>query len=217
MEVLYRALRTSVGSKALVAASGLTFAAWCALHVLGNFATFAGPAALDGYAAWLRRGYGVPLWGLRLALLGVVTTHVALALALWCRARAARPSGYRQVRTVAAGLATRLVRWCGLGLGLFTVFHVLHINYGLGLPGFVRGQVYENLRLAFLSPAMAGVYLLGALLVGLHLAHGLAAALSSLGLLALSTWTRRLAALFGALLAAGFAATPLAMALGVLP
>ena len=54
-------LGTSVGAKALVAVSGLAFAAWCALHVLGNVAAFAGPAALDGYAAWLRRVRRAPV------------------------------------------------------------------------------------------------------------------------------------------------------------
>jgi succinate dehydrogenase / fumarate reductase, cytochrome b subunit len=217
MQGLVAVLATSVGRKALVAGSGLVFAGWCALHVLGNTAAFAGQTALDGYAAWLRRGFGLPLWGLRLLLLAVVGTHVILAVALWRRARVARPQRYRQERAVAAGLATRLVRWCGVALGGFTVFHVLHINYGLALPGFVRGHVYQNLALAFASPVMTGLYVVAALLVGLHLAHGLAASLSSLGLLPPSTWTRRLAALFGSLLVVGFAATPLGMALGVLP
>lgn len=216
MRAIVAVLATSVGRKALVAASGLVFAGWCALHVLGNSAALVGPAALDGYAAWLRRGFGVPLWGLRLALLAVVATHVGLAVALWRRAQVARPDGYRQARVGTAGLATRAVRWCGVALGVFTVFHVLHINYGVALPGFVRGQVYQNLELAFASPVMTGVYLLAALLVGLHLAHGLAASLSSLGVLPVSSWTRRLAAVFGVLLVAGFAATPLGMALGVL-
>lgn len=216
MKGIVAVLATSVGRKALVAGSGLVFAGWCVLHVMGNAAAFAGPAALDGYAAWLRRGFGLPLWGLRLALLAVVGTHVGLALALWRRARSARPDGYQRSRAVAASFATRVVRWGGVALGLFTVFHVLHINYGLALPGFEPGRVYENLALAFASPAMTGLYLLAALLVGLHLAHGLAASLASLGWLAPSGWTRRLGALLAGLLVLGFAATPLGMALGVL-
>ncbi len=216
MGAIVAVLATSVGRKALVAASGLVFAGWCALHVLGNAAAFAGPAALDGYAAWLRRGFGLPLWGLRLGLLAVAGSHVVLALALWRRARAARPAGYRLERALAPSFATRAVRWCGLALGLFTVFHVLHINYGVALPGFVRGEVYQNLQLAFRSPLMTAVYVLASLLLGLHLSHGLGAALSSLGWLPVSVWTRRLGAVAGALFVAGFAATPLGMALGVL-
>lgn len=217
MEVLYRALRTSVGSKALVAASGLTFAAWCALHVLGNFATFAGPAALDGYAAWLRRGYGVPLWGLRLALGAVIGVHAALGLALWRRARAARTERYRLSPRVHVSLASRAVRWCGVGLGLFLVFHVLHVNFGLFLPGFVRGHVYANMARAFASWPMLAIYLLASLLVGVHLAHGFGAALSSLGWLSPSATTRRLGLILAVPFVVGFAAAPLALGLGVLP
>lgn len=217
MEVLYRSLRTSVGCKALVAASGLIFAAWCALHVLGNFAVFAGPAALDGYAAWLRRGYGVPLWGMRLALATVIGAHAALALLLWRRASAARSQRYRQRSRTNTSLASRAVRWCGVGLGGFLVFHVLHVNFGLLLPGFVRGQVYANMARAFASWPMLALYLLASLLVGVHLAHGFGAALSSLGWFAPSATTRRLGLLLALPFVVGFAAAPLALGLGVLP
>ena len=217
MEVLYRALRTSVGRKALVAASGLTFAAWCTVHVLGNFAAFAGPAALDGYAAWLRRGYGVPLWTMRLALATVVVAHAGLGLLLWRRARAARTEPYRLISHAHSSLASRAVRWCGVGLGVFLVFHVLHVNFGLFLPGFVRGHVYANMARAFASWPMLTVYLLASLLVGVHLAHGFGAALSSLGWLASSATTRRLGLVLAVPLVLGFAAAPLALGLGVLP
>lgn len=209
-------LGTSVGYKALAASSGLLSAAWCALHVLGNAAAFSGPAALDTYAAWLRKGSGVPLWGMRCAVLALFGTHVALGLGLWWRARAARPTRYRISSAAATPLASRLLRWGGVGLAAFIAFHVLHVNYGWLHPHFVRGRVYENLLAAFASPLMVAVYLLGSLLVALHLAHGLAAAAASLGWWAPSVTSRRLALAVGAALGLGFAATPLAMALGVL-
>jgi succinate dehydrogenase / fumarate reductase cytochrome b subunit len=206
-----------VGRKALVAASGLGFAAWCALHVLGNFATFAGPAALDGYAAWLRRGYGVPLWGMRLVLATVIGAHAGLGLSLWSRARAARGQPYRRVTRLSTSLTSRAVRWCGVALGAFLVFHVLHVNFGLLLPGFVRGHVYANMARAFASWPMLTVYLLASLLVGVHLAHGFGAALSSLGWFAPSPTTRRLGLALAAPFVLGFAAAPLALGLSVLP
>jgi succinate dehydrogenase / fumarate reductase, cytochrome b subunit len=216
MKAIAAALATSAGYKALVAVSGLLLCAWCALHILGNGAAFAGPGALDGYAAWLRRGAGVPLWGMRLLLLAVAAAHVGLASSLWLRARAARREGYRVVRYAVPGFAARFMRACGVALGLFIVLHVLHINYGVFLPGFVRGQVYANLAQAFGSPVWLGVYLLGSLLLGVHLAHGLCAALSSLGWLAPSPNTRRVSTGLATLCVLGFSATPVAMALGVL-
>jgi succinate dehydrogenase / fumarate reductase cytochrome b subunit len=213
---LSKSWSSSVGYKALVAGSGLLSAGWCALHVLGNAAAFSGPAALDGYAAWLRQGAGVPLWGLRCALLAVFGLHVTLALQLWRRARAARPMPYRVSSAAATPLASRLLRWGGVLLGAFIVFHVLHINYGWLHPHFVRGRVYENLLAAFASPLVVAVYLLGSLLVAVHLAHGLSAAAASLGWRAPSATSRRLALALGTAIGLGFAAAPLAMGFGVL-
>ena len=207
---------SSVGYKALLASSGLLAAAWCALHVLGNAAAFAGPAALDRYAAWLRKGAGVPLWGMRCALLVLVGAHVTLGLCLWGRAQAARPTRYRVSSAAATPLAARVLRWGGATLGAFVVFHVLHINYGWLHPHFVRGRVYENLLAAFASPVVVALYVLGALLVAFHLAHGLAAAASSLGWRPPSVTSRRVALAFGTAIGIGFAAVPLAMGLGVL-
>jgi succinate dehydrogenase / fumarate reductase cytochrome b subunit len=207
---------SSVGKKALVASSGLLSAGWCALHVLGNAAAFAGPAALDGYAARLRTAASVPLWGMRSVLLVLFGLHVTLGLNLWWRAQAARPIGYRVSSAAATPFASRLLRWGGALLGTFLVFHVLHINYGWLHPHFVRGHVYENLRVAFASPVVVAVYVLGSLLVALHLAHGLGAAAASLGWRAPSATSRRLALACGAAIGLGFAAAPLAMGLGVL-
>jgi succinate dehydrogenase / fumarate reductase cytochrome b subunit len=207
---------SSVAYKALAALTGLLSAGWCALHVLGNAAAFSGPAALDGYAAWLRRAAAVPLWGMRLSLLSLFGAHVSVGLVLWCRARASRPTPYRITSARAMSFASRLVRASGLVLLSFIVYHVLHVNYGWLHPHFVRGHVYDNLRYAFMSPLVVAVYLLGSLLVALHLAHGFAAAVSSLGWLPPSTATRRMAVVFAAVIGVGFAATPLSMALGVL-
>jgi succinate dehydrogenase / fumarate reductase cytochrome b subunit len=213
---LSRRWSSSVGYKALVAGSGLISAGWCALHVLGNAAAFSGPAALDGYAAWLRKGAGVPLWGLRCALAAVFGLHVTLGIQLWRRARAARPTRYRVSSASATPVASRLLRGGGVLLGAFIVFHVLHINYGWLHPHFVRGRVYENLLAAFASPGVVAIYLLGSLLVALHLAHGLGAAAASLGWQAPGATSRRLALALGAAIGIGFAAAPLAMAFGVL-
>jgi succinate dehydrogenase / fumarate reductase cytochrome b subunit len=108
------------------------------------------------------------------------------------------------------------LRACGVSIGAFSVLHVLHVNYGWWLPGFVRGQVYDNLVRAFASPLAVGVYVVASVLVGVHLAHGLGAALSSLGWLAPSPATRRGSAALAALFVLGFCATPVAMGLGVL-
>jgi succinate dehydrogenase / fumarate reductase cytochrome b subunit len=216
MKVLVATWDTSVGHKALVAISGLVSLGWCLLHALGNLTAWSGAEAMDGYAAWLRGARGLPLLGMRLCLLSIVGLHVLFALGAWRRARDARPVGYAVVRHEASTVASRSVRIGGLGLGAFIVYHVLHFNLGVLHPHFVPGQVYGNLVSAFVSPVVVLIYLFGAFLCAFHVAHGLSAALSSLGWLAPSRGTRWLSLGLATLLGGALSATPLAVAFGAL-
>ena len=80
-------LQTNLGAKAWMAVTGLTMAAWCALHMAGNLLVLTGRETFNGYAAALQ---GSPLlWGMRAALLSLICVHVARAARLWSRGRKA--------------------------------------------------------------------------------------------------------------------------------
>ena len=70
---------TSLGSKVLVAVSGLGLAGFVVFHMLGNLQVFQGAAALNGYADFLRE-MPILLWTARLGLLGIVVLHIGLAM-----------------------------------------------------------------------------------------------------------------------------------------
>src|SRR5262245_8373606 len=76
MRVLLELWRSTVGRKALVAASGVLLWIWVILHVLGNLTVFSGAATADSYAAALRRMPGW-LWAARGALAAAAVVHVA--------------------------------------------------------------------------------------------------------------------------------------------
>src|SRR5258705_12798250 len=90
MDTLARLWRSTVGRKALVAASGLLLWLWVVLHVAGNLTLFSGPAAADGYAATLRRTPGA-LWAVRVGLGVAAVVHVAGGVSLARAGRAAPP------------------------------------------------------------------------------------------------------------------------------
>src|ERR1700730_4266783 len=94
--------RSTVGRKALVAASGLLLGIWVTLHVLGNLTLFSGPAAADGYAAVLHRASGW-LWAARVGLAAAAAVHVAAVASLARAGRAARPR--HEARGAARGSA----------------------------------------------------------------------------------------------------------------
>src|SRR5689334_13268244 len=49
-----RLYRSTVGKKAVMAVTGVALLLFVVGHMVGNLAIFSGPAAIDGYAAWLR-------------------------------------------------------------------------------------------------------------------------------------------------------------------
>lgn len=212
--------RSTVGRKQIAAVTGVALLGWLVLHLLGNLSAFSGAAAMDGYARALHRAPAL-LWLMRALLFGAFAVHVLAVVTLARRARAARPVGYARQRLRASSVAARSMRWGGALLLAFVVFHVLHMTVGALHPSFVPGRVHENLVQGLSRSGMAAIYTAAAGLVALHLHHGLFAAPRSLGL-----WPRQFrqtagrprsrgAALFALAMFVGFAAVPVAVALGV--
>lgn len=179
---------TSLGSKVLIALSGLALAGFVVFHMLGNLQVFQGPDALNSYAAFLRE-MPMALWSVRLTLLGIVAVHIGLSVRLAITNQRARPTGYvtRQYRR--ASLASRTMALTGSLLTLFIVFHLLHLTAGVVDPSVhnrvdVRGHrdVFGNIVHAFQNPILVLIYLIGQVVLGLHLSHALSSSLQTLGM-----------------------------------
>jgi succinate dehydrogenase / fumarate reductase cytochrome b subunit len=214
MRILIGLWRSTVGRKALVAASGLLLWVWVALHVAGNLTLFSGPGAADSYAAALREA-PVLLWAVRAGLAAAVV-HVAGVVSLARTGRAARPRREARAARRASTVAARSMRVGGALLLAFVVYHLLHLTVGLLHPGFRPGRVYDNVVRGLRPTWVAAVYVAAAALLGLHLFHGLWAAARSLGLWPEAAAQRRrpLVALASAAVALGFASVPVAVLAG---
>ena len=160
-----------------MAVSGLILLGWSTLHVMGNLLVFGGAALIDGYAVQLRAS-GV-LLPVRLLLVAALVTHVVAAVRLSARSRGARSERYRRPLEQAPR-ASRSMRWGGVALGLFLLYHLAHI-YGPLHPDFVSGGVFHNLVVGMREPLAALIYCVATLLFGAHVAHGASSAVTSLG------------------------------------
>jgi succinate dehydrogenase / fumarate reductase cytochrome b subunit len=214
MDALTRLWRSTVGRKALVATSGLVLWVWVVLHVAGNLTLFSGPAAADGYAAALR-ATPAALWAVRAGLAAAAIVHVAGVVSLARAGRAARPRYQAPARRTST-MAARTMRVGGALLLAFVVYHLLHLTAGLFHPGFLPGHVYDNVVRGLRPTWVASIYMAAAVLLGLHLFHGLWAAARSLGLWPEGAARRRrpAVALVSAAVALGFASVPLAVVAG---
>jgi len=210
--------QSSVGKKAVMAATGLILVAYLITHVLANLLVFGGPERINRYAQLLHAS-GAALWGARLVLLAAAVLHIVAAAQLALRSRAARPQPYVRGREPQVStLAARTMRWGGALILLFLIYHILHFTTGTAHPDFVELNPHHNVTTGFRNPWVAAVYLLAMVIVGLHLYHGVWSSGRSLGLSQPSPQPlhRRLALALALFVGLGFTAIVVAGFLGMI-
>jgi succinate dehydrogenase / fumarate reductase cytochrome b subunit len=209
---------TSVGKKAVMAVTGLIMLAYLITHVLANLTVFQGPGKINAYSAFLH-GTGGALWVARLVLLAALVLHVVAAAQLTARRRAARPVAYAAGREPQVStFASRTIRWGGVLILIFIVYHLLHFTLGTVHPSFVEGDPYHNVAAGFGNPLVVIFYELALAALGLHLYHGIWSSGRSLGVSPPSPHPlkRQLALVLSVLIWAGFAVIPIAVSAGAL-
>jgi succinate dehydrogenase / fumarate reductase cytochrome b subunit len=215
--------RSAIGKKAVMAGTGLILFGWILAHMLGNLKLYLGPEHLNEYAHFLRT-MGAPmvpetglLWLSRIVLLVAVIFHIHSAYALTMMNRAARPIGYRDREFVKGTYAARTMRWGGVIILLFVIYHLLHLTTLDAHPDPIPGDVFHNLVTGLRVWWSAAFYILANLALGLHLYHGLWSMFLSLGIThrRFQPWFRTFATVFAAVITAGNLSFPLSILLGI--
>ena len=179
--------RSSVGKKVLMALSGTFLFGFIVLHMLGNLKVLTGAEGFNSYAEFLREvGYpALPhqgaLWALRVLLLLAVMIHVWMAVELWATSSSARPERYVRKKDLSFSYASRTMRWGGVIIFLFLVYHILHFTTGQAHSDFVEGDAYHNFVTAFRVPWIVVVYVVAQTALCLHLYHGVWSLFQTLG------------------------------------
>lgn len=172
--------RTSIGQKVAVAASGVFLILWVTAHMLGNLKVLLGKGEFNSYAHFLRRMLAPPfphtwfLWIIRILLIVALAVHVYYVVALARRSRHARVARYAHTDHVQADPAALTMRWGGLTLALFIVFHLAMFTWGWIHPSyhFVKADPYANVVGAFNVWWMDLIYLAAMGALALHIYHG---------------------------------------------
>jgi succinate dehydrogenase / fumarate reductase cytochrome b subunit len=174
-------LGSSIGKKVVMALTGFALFGFVVAHMLGNLQVYLGPAALNAYAESLRH-YPTLLWVARIGLLAAAALHIWAAYSLTMMNRAARPRGYRAKEYRESTYASRTMRWSGVLLLLFIVYHLMHMTWGSAHPDFIAGDVYHNFIVGFRPIGVSVAYVVAMLALGLHMYHGVWSFLQTLGL-----------------------------------
>src|SRR3954466_7079501 len=177
----------SVAKKAIMAISGIIMVLFLIAHMVGNLHVFQGAASFNHYSAWLRT-FGEPalpprtlLTAIEVVLVVSVVAHMWAAISLWRQARLARPERYAVKKSIAQSYASRTMRWGGVIIILFIVYHILDLTFGAANPAGTDSTPYQRLVAGFQNPFVTAFYTISLILLGMHLRHGIWSATQTLG------------------------------------
>ncbi len=224
------AVRSSVVLHAAMAVTGLIMVLFLLAHMYGNLKIFEGQQGFDGYAAYLRE-IGQPLlphagalWIIRVVLLASVLVHIFSALTLWHRSRAAtagkggwRYETRRNRRGVQRSYSSFTMRWGGVVIGLFVIYHLLHLSADYIAPGGASTSPYQRMVNGFEIWWVVLSYVVALIALGFHLRHGIWSAFASLGAntsVAARRFLDQLATIVSMLILVGFLIPPLVIFAG---
>jgi succinate dehydrogenase / fumarate reductase, cytochrome b subunit len=207
MSLIGNLFSSSIGRKFIMAITGLVLVGFVFGHLVGNLQIFLSPDHINGYAHFLQ-GLGPVLWIVRLVLLVAVGLHIWAAVVLTMESRAARgPAEYGVKKWLRATWASRAMRWTGVIVFFFILYHLAHFTIGLpgdanykgALPewtmqgdfkelgmtlakeGEVVHDVYSMVFIGFMNPVVAGFYMIATTLLSIHLLHGIESLFQTVG------------------------------------
>jgi succinate dehydrogenase / fumarate reductase cytochrome b subunit len=215
--------RSALGKKYVMAITGVIFMGYVLAHMLGNLKLYQGAEDFNTYAEFLRRLlYPImpevaTLNLMRVVLVLALIGHVVAAAQLTAMNRKARPESYRSKRDfVAADFAARTMRWTGVIVLLFVLFHLADLTFGWANPNpdfEYAGDVYGNVVASFSNPISSVIYIVANLALGVHLYHGAWSLFQTLGINKprFNHWRRYFAIAFAVIVVGGNVTFPLAV------
>lgn len=217
--------------KVIMAVTGLIMIAFLLMHMYGNLKLFLGDDAFNHYAHWLKGATedggilypilpaGWFIWIFRFVLVLSVILHIWSAASLWLTTRANQGDKYVTRKTKAQTYSSRTMRWGGVIVAAFLIFHLIQFTI---IPGSFGGdpEVPSSMvRAGFEQWWMVALYAICMVLIVMHVRHGFWSAFTTLGgntSAKAASVLNGLAWIVAVVLYAGFMIMPLAVLFGVI-
>ena len=190
MNWLGKVLSSSGGKKFAMGVTGLLLCGFLAAHLAGNLLMYVDQTGetYNSYADALHK----QVWLVKTAEAGLVilfVSHVCLAITTTRENRAARGTSYEvKVTKIDGQHVEKLAKadtWMFISGAIVLAFLVLHLcDFTLELRPDIDydKEPFDKAMTLLKSPVTYCVYLIGCLVLGLHLSHGCSSAFQSLGL-----------------------------------
>ncbi|MBL4885975.1 MAG: succinate dehydrogenase cytochrome b subunit [Planctomycetaceae bacterium] len=218
MNWVVETLNSSVGKKLIMACTGLLLCLFLVVHLMGNFLMFVGPDAYNAYA----HGLHSQEWFVRIAETGLLilfAIHIWLALETNRENREARSQQYAVKKSKIANRRIpesispeNNMLLTGVLVLAFMLLHLGDFTLNMTMPEKIAGlEPFDKAFVIMRSPVSAISYLLGVILLGWHLSHGVTSLFQTFGLRhpKYDPLTRNAGPAFAVVIAIGFASFPL--------
>ena len=206
MNWIFRFFSSSVGKKQIMAVTGLGFCLFLATHLVGNLTLYGGRDFFLSYIDHLH-ALGYLITAAELGLVVFALAHISTGLLLFYQNIAARPVRYA-VKKSAGGrtLGSATSPYTGLLILVFILIHLLTFRF------VDKASItdFEILTQKLTNPFWALFYVIGVVVVAVHVSHGFWSGFQTLGLNhpKYMPLIRRLGILFSVVVGAGFVSIP---------
>ena len=231
MNWLVKTLTTSVGQKVLMALTGLALCGFLVVHLGGNLLLYADSdgTKFNAYAEAIhKQGESGLLIVAELGLIGLFGLHIFLAVSTSLKNRRARGTRYA-VKTPKKPKGwlvfdpSYMMTLTGIVIFLFLCLHISDLRLGtMGaegnnrlvlseIAGKEKATTVDQVKEVLSDPLSGPVYLIGAVLLAIHVSHGFSSAFQSLGFdhPKYTSLVRCVSVLFALVVGFGFASFPI--------
>jgi succinate dehydrogenase / fumarate reductase, cytochrome b subunit len=179
-----RLFSSSIGSKLLIALTGLGLFIFLVGHLSGNLLFLLGPDAFNQYSHTLVSN---PLvYAAEAGLIAIFLLHIYKTVRLYAGSKSARPVAYAR-KEWAGGpsrktWASTTMIFSGIVVLVFVVLHLRKFKFGpwYETPDGIR-DLYRLQIEIFSNPGYVAFYMLAMVVIGFHLWHGIPSVAQSLG------------------------------------
>lgn len=179
-------LQSTIGRKQIVGLTGLGLSLFVLVHMAGNMLILVSPQAYNEYGHKLVSNPFI--YVAEAGLIGLFLAHISLALRLTVINWGARDTRYAVMSNGEKGTCwIQRTLWAqGLLIAAFVILHLITFKYGAHYSvNYGQGEIRDLHRLvveAFQQPGYVAWYVVSLIVLGLHLKHGVASAVQSVGI-----------------------------------
>ena len=228
---MVKTLTTSVGQKVLMALTGLALCGFLVVHLGGNLLLYADSDGekFNAYAEAIhKQGETGLLFVAEAGLVGLFALHIVLAVSTSIRNRRARGTRYavKTPKKRSGWLVfdpSYMMTLTGIVIFLFLCLHISDLRLGKmdgdknerfvlsEIAGKEHATTMEQVKTVLSDPFSGPVYLIGAVLLAVHVSHGFSSAFQSLGFdhPKYTSLVRCVSVLFALVVGFGFASFPI--------